>query len=70
MVIHLQEKHLLKKYSVKDKVKGVGIIGDALLKPTEIYTKPVLEMVQKCKSKWSCTHYRWAHLPNYYASKK
>ncbi|EIJ65155.1 hypothetical protein BD31_I2078, partial [Candidatus Nitrosopumilus salaria BD31] len=42
-------KAILTKYSVKDKVKGVGTIGDALLKPTEIYTKPVLEMVQKCK---------------------
>ena len=45
----LARKALLKKYSVKDKVKGVGTIGDALLKPTEIYTKPVLEMVEKCK---------------------
>ena len=45
----LARKALLKKYSVKDKVKGVGSIGDALLKPTEIYTKPVLEMVEKCK---------------------
>jgi len=45
----LARKALLNKYSIKDKVKGVGIIGDALLKPTEIYTNPVLEMVQKCK---------------------
>jgi phosphoribosylformylglycinamidine cyclo-ligase len=45
----LARKALLTKYSVKDKVKGVGIIGDALLKPTEIYTNPVLEMNQKCK---------------------
>ncbi len=45
----LARRALLKKYSVKDKVKGVGSIGDALLKPTEIYTKPVLEMVEKCK---------------------
>jgi len=45
----LARKALLKKYSIKDKVKGVGTIGDALLKPTEIYTNPVLEMVQKCK---------------------
>jgi len=45
----LARKALLKKYSIKDKIKGVGTIGDALLKPTEIYTKPVLEMVQKTK---------------------
>ena len=45
----LARKAILAKYSIKDKVKGVGIIGDALLKPTEIYTKPVLEMIQKCK---------------------
>ncbi len=45
----LARKALLGKYSVKDKLKGVGVLGDALLKPTEIYVKPVLEMVQKCK---------------------
>ena len=41
----LARKALLTKYSVKDKVKGVGRIGEALLKPTEIYTNPVLEIV-------------------------
>ena len=45
----LARKVLLKKFSVKDRVKGVGKIGDTLLKHTEIYTNPVLEMVQKCK---------------------
>ena len=45
----LARKALLKKYSINDKVKGVGKIGDAMLKPTEIYTNPVLEMIQKCK---------------------
>jgi phosphoribosylformylglycinamidine cyclo-ligase (EC 6.3.3.1) len=45
----LARKALLTKYSIKDKVKGVGMIGNALLKPTEIYTKPVLEIIQKCK---------------------
>ena len=45
----LARKALLKKYSVKDKVRGVGVIGNALLKPTEIYTNPVLEMIKKCK---------------------
>ena len=45
----LARKALLGKYSVKDKIKGVGVLGSALLKPTEIYVKPVLEAVQKCK---------------------
>ena len=45
----LARKALLTKYSVKDRVRGVGVIGDALLKPTEIYTKPVLQINQKCK---------------------
>ena len=45
----LARKVLLKKYSVKDKIKGVGVIGNALLAPTEIYVKPVLETLKKCK---------------------
>lgn len=45
----LARKALLSKFTVKDKVKGVGRIGDALLTPTEIYVKPVLEIIQKCK---------------------
>ena len=45
----LARKALLTKYSVKDKVRGVGAIGNALLKPTEIYTNPILEMIKKCK---------------------
>lgn len=45
----LARKAILGKYSVKDKVKGVGRIGDALLKPTQIYTNPVLEIIEKCK---------------------
>ena len=44
----LARKALLKKFSVKDRIKGVGKLGDALLKPTEIYVKPVLEIIQKC----------------------
>jgi phosphoribosylformylglycinamidine cyclo-ligase len=44
----LARKALLRKYSVKDKVKGVGIIGESLLTPTEIYVKPILEIIQKC----------------------
>jgi len=45
----LARKALLSKYSVKDKVRGVGLLGDALLTPTEIYVKPILEITQKCK---------------------
>ena len=44
----LARKALLTKYSVKDKVRGVGTVGDALLKPTEVYTNPVLEIAKKC----------------------
>ena len=44
----LARKALLKKYSIKDKVKGIGRIGDALLTPTEIYVKPVLEIISRC----------------------
>jgi phosphoribosylformylglycinamidine cyclo-ligase len=45
----LARKVLLSKYSVKDKIKGVGVLGNVLLAPTEIYVKPVLEMLEKCK---------------------
>ncbi|MFB5598288.1 MAG: phosphoribosylformylglycinamidine cyclo-ligase [Nitrosopumilaceae archaeon] len=45
----LARKALLSKYSLKDKIKGVGVLGNALLTPTEIYVKPVLEAVQRCK---------------------
>lgn len=45
----LARKVLLSKYSVKDKIKGIGVLGNVLLAPTEIYVKPVLEMLEKCK---------------------
>ena len=45
----LARKALLSTYSLKDKIKGVGVLGNALLTPTEIYVKPVLEAVQRCK---------------------
>jgi len=44
----LARKALLSKYSIRSKIKGVGILGNALLTPTEIYVKPVLEIIQKC----------------------
>ena len=39
----LARKVLLSKYSLKDRIKGVGKLGDVLLKPTQIYVKPVLK---------------------------
>ena len=41
-------RKVLSRYSLKQKFKGVGVLGDALLKPTEIYVKPVLEAIEKC----------------------
>ncbi|MGQ0772724.1 MAG: phosphoribosylformylglycinamidine cyclo-ligase [Nitrososphaerota archaeon] len=45
----LARKALLKKYAIKDKVRGIGKLGDSLLMPTEIYVRPVLEIVKKCQ---------------------
>ena len=45
----LARKALFDKYSIRDKVRGVGKIGDALLEPTRIYTKPILEIIKKIK---------------------
>lgn len=45
----LARNALFPKYSIHDKVKGVGRIGEALLSPTCIYVLPVLETLQKCK---------------------
>jgi len=40
---------LLSKYKLNSRVSGVGHLGNALLKPTEIYVKPVLEALAKCQ---------------------
>lgn len=45
----LARKALLSKYSLKDKIKKIGVLGNALLEPTEIYVKPVLNILEKCK---------------------
>jgi phosphoribosylformylglycinamidine cyclo-ligase len=45
----LARKVLFKKYSINDKVKGVGKIGAVLLEPTRIYVKPVLEIISRCQ---------------------
>lgn len=45
----LARKALLGRYSIKDSVRGIGKIGNALLNPTQIYVKPVLEMTSRCQ---------------------
>lgn len=45
----LARKALLGKFSLKDNIRGVGNLGKALLTPTEIYVKPVLEIIEKHK---------------------
>jgi len=45
----LARKVLLSKYSLKDRIKGVGKLGDVLLKPTQIYVKPVLKALVECQ---------------------
>lgn len=44
----LARKILLSKYSIRDKIKDIGILGNKLLVPTEIYVNPILEMLRKC----------------------
>ena len=35
-------------FSIKDKIIGIGSLGNALLTPTQIYVKPILEVIKKC----------------------
>jgi phosphoribosylformylglycinamidine cyclo-ligase len=44
----LARKVLLSRYSLHDKIKGLGTLGDVLLEPTEIYVQPVLQAVREC----------------------
>ena len=44
----LARKVLLSKYSLKDRIRGIGMLGDALLEPTEIYVTPVLQSLRQC----------------------
>ncbi len=44
----LARKVLLSKYSLHDKIRGLGVLGKALLEPTEIYVQPALEAIKKC----------------------
>ena len=44
----LARKVLLSKYSLKDRIKGLGTLGDVLLEPTQIYSRPVLEALEEC----------------------
>jgi phosphoribosylformylglycinamidine cyclo-ligase len=46
----LARKVLLKEYSINDKIRGVGKLGDTLLTPTEIYVRPVLEIISRCQA--------------------
>lgn len=43
----LARKALLSRYSIREKIKGIGILGDALLAPTEIYVRPVLQAIKE-----------------------
>ena len=45
----LARKALLSKYSLQDRIKGIGKLGNALLTPTQVYVKPVLSILEKCK---------------------
>ena len=44
----LARKVLLSKYSLKDRIKGLGTLGDVLLEPTQIYARPVIEALEEC----------------------
>lgn len=44
----LARKVLLKKYSVNDSIRGIGKLGLAMLTPTEIYVKLILDVISKC----------------------
>ena len=44
----LARKALLEKYSVNDSIKGIGKLGLAMLAPTEIYVKPILDVISQC----------------------
>ncbi|HIH06691.1 MAG TPA: phosphoribosylformylglycinamidine cyclo-ligase [Candidatus Nitrosotenuis sp.] len=45
----LARKVLLKKYAINDNVRGIGKIGHAMLEPTQIYVKPILEILSRCE---------------------
>ena len=45
----LARKVLLSKYKLSDRINGIGNLGNALLRPTEIYVKPALEAISKCQ---------------------
>jgi phosphoribosylformylglycinamidine cyclo-ligase len=41
-------RKVLSKYSMQEKIKGLGVLGDVLLAPTKIYVKPVLQAIKEC----------------------
>lgn len=47
----LARKVLLGYYSIEDKIFGNRTVGEALLEPTKIYVREVLEIIKKCNVK-------------------
>lgn len=45
----LARRMLFPKFSIRDRIRGVGNIGEELLRPTTIYVRPVLDMIQRCE---------------------
>ena len=44
----LARRMLFPKFSIHDRIRGVGRIGEELLRPTTIYVRPVLNIIQGC----------------------
>ena len=44
----LARRMLFPKFSVHDRIRGVGSIGEELLRPTTIYVRPVLDIIRGC----------------------
>ena len=41
-------RKVLSKYTMREKIKGLGVLGNVLLTPTRIYVKPVLQAIKEC----------------------
>ena len=41
-------RRALSGYSLEESVEGVGVLGEALLRPTAIYSEPALECAERC----------------------
>ena len=42
-------RRALQKFPLGSRIRGIGVLGDALLAPTQIYVRPVLEAVKRCE---------------------